>query len=96
MNWLDLPISNLEEDKAETCFLSEAIRKESLVILLGSPGSGKTSLLEKYQTENPKKTQLIPIRIFLRPKTETKKTFRFFFWMGLMNLDVFQMLKKLQ
>ncbi|MCD4713028.1 MAG: hypothetical protein K8R73_07090 [Clostridiales bacterium] len=73
MNWVDLPISNLEEDKAESCSLSEAIRKESLVILLGSPGSGKTSLLEKYQNENPKKTQLLPIRVFLRPRTEAKK-----------------------
>jgi len=73
MSLLDLTLINLDKNGGETCSLREAIQKESLVVLLGSPGSGKTSLLEKYQHENPDDTQLLSVRVFLRPKTEVER-----------------------
>ncbi len=50
MKFIDIPLENTISK--EVMSLNDAIEKHNNLVLLGSPGSGKTSLLEKYATEN--------------------------------------------
>lgn len=50
MSYIDIPITNTNSKEIMT--LSDAIKKNNNLVLLGSPGSGKTSLLDKYASEN--------------------------------------------
>lgn len=50
MKFIDIPLENTISK--EVMSLSDAIDKYNNLVLLGSPGSGKTSLLEKYSIEN--------------------------------------------
>jgi len=49
----------------ENCYLNEAIKNNHLVIILGNPGSGKTSILEKYQEENSN-SKYLTVKQFLK------------------------------
>ena len=62
---LRLECVNKTEDNQGTCRLSDAIQKDDIVVLLGAPGSGKTSILKKYEAENPKRAKLRTVKQFL-------------------------------
>ncbi len=46
--------------------LDKAIEENNLIVILGAPGSGKSSILEKYQTEHEATAQFLKIKKFLR------------------------------
>lgn len=70
MTYIDLNLKEAtKENETNRDFISktlnEIILDHKIVIVLGSPGSGKTSILEKFSHEN-QNTQFVPINKFLR------------------------------
>lgn len=64
MKYIDIPLINIFEK--ETIFFSEAINKFGNIVLLGTPGSGKSSLLTKYSEENKDKTLKKTVKEFVK------------------------------
>lgn len=66
MRIIDLSIKNISNKKNSITSLNDAIDKFNFIILLGSPGSGKSSLLEKYQSDNSENSQKISVKKFIK------------------------------
>jgi hypothetical protein len=66
MTYLDLPLKNLDEISEEACFLNDVLKEKNLVVVLGPPGSGKSSILTKYYKENSSNSTFTTVRQFLR------------------------------
>jgi len=73
MTYIELPLKNLDEMSEETCFLNDVLKEKKLAVVLGPPGSGKSSILEKYYRENPNDSKFITVREFLRSKFKLEK-----------------------
>lgn len=71
MKWIDLHIEKVGDDRQHPGHFRDAIQQENFLVLLGTPGSGKTSLLKQYQSENPVSSQFLTIRSFLRPTVKS-------------------------
>lgn len=67
-SYIDIPIINI--GTKEIMFLDEAINKYHNLVLLGSPGSGKTSLFEKYTNEY-KTVRKLSVKEFIKIDTDT-------------------------
>jgi energy-coupling factor transporter ATP-binding protein EcfA2 len=65
MKFIDLCLSSHDNKDTSHYSLHEAIEKDNIVVVLGSPGSGKTSLLEKYKSQTPD-TQLLKVNQFIK------------------------------
>jgi len=63
-------LEHTKEPKANI-FISEAISKNNLIVILGSPGSGKTSILKKYSKTN-EKAQFLKIKRFIKLDNQVK------------------------
>lgn len=66
MSKIDLPLKHLNDTENVTCNLTDAINKHNLIVILGAPGSGKTSILQKYQEENSSKTKFYNAKDFIK------------------------------
>jgi len=64
MRYIDIKIINLQ--KNEIMLLSEAIDRYTNIILLGTPGSGKTSLLEQYQDKHHDSCYKVTVKEFIK------------------------------
>ena len=62
---IDLYLLEHSKELKMPVFLDEAIETNSLVVVLGSPGSGKTSILEKYFDTN-EEAQFLKIKKFIK------------------------------
>ncbi len=65
MKFIDLYLSSHDNKDAHHYSLHEAIEKDNIVVVLGSPGSGKTSLFKKYKSQTPD-TQLLKVKQFIK------------------------------
>lgn len=75
MNKIDLTLKKHDEKGTLTCKLYKAIEENNITIVLGAPGSGKTTILEKFYEENKSKSKFLKIDRFLKleEKLEEKK-----------------------
>lgn len=67
MNYIDLTLQNLEDEKIKDSF--ENIlkhNKNDVIVILGSPGSGKTSILKKFNNKNKELSSFIKVKDFLK------------------------------
>lgn len=53
MSLINLKLIKDNDQKYNQYYFNDIIEKENLIILLGAPGSGKTTMLETYQKANP-------------------------------------------
>jgi len=64
MSLINLGIYRKTKDSEETTTLSDAIDEYPLIVILGSPGSGKSTIFDKYSRENLN-SKLLSVREFL-------------------------------
>ena len=67
MNYIDLTLQNLEDEKIKDSF--ENIlkhNKNDVIVILSSPGSGKTSILKKFNNKNKELSSFIKVKDFLK------------------------------
>lgn len=74
MSYIDLNLKKLEKEEVKLYKISDAINEFNIIVILGAPGSGKTSILEKYANENSVDTQFISVKKFIKLNTEVKDT----------------------
>lgn len=68
MMYMELPLKKNGKDNnydSNEYYLKLALEQNNFIVLLGSPGSGKTSLLKKYKDETPF-AEYMDIKMFLR------------------------------
>ena len=53
MEYIDLTLRKYSKQEFVTCTLNEAVNSK-ITVILGTPGSGKTSILKKYKLDHPK------------------------------------------
>lgn len=66
MRYIDLDLRKHEKQDYNHYSLSQIIQEHKITVLLGSPGSGKTSILEKYNSDNKEKAQFLKVKKFLK------------------------------
>ena len=67
MNYIDLTLQNIEDRKIKDNF--ENIlkhNKNNVIVILGSPGSGKTSILKNFNNKNKELSSFIKVKDFLK------------------------------
>ncbi|WP_418186095.1 NACHT domain-containing protein [Aliarcobacter vitoriensis] len=74
MKFIDLSLKKVSENEKEICRLSDSIDKNKIIIILGAPGSGKSTILKKYESENKEKTKYIKIKEFIKFNTRIEDT----------------------
>jgi len=52
INYIDLTLKEYDQYDDKPYSLKEVIQNNKIVVLLGAPGSGKTSILRKYKSEH--------------------------------------------
>ena len=65
VNIIDLYLLEHSKEHKTPVFLPEAIKTNNLVVVLGSPGSGKTSILKKHSDTN-EEAQFLKIKKFIK------------------------------
>ena len=66
MNYIDLNLKKHNQQGDDRLYLLvEVIQDNKLIVLLGAPGSGKTSILKKYQSEN-NNVEIFSIKEFIK------------------------------
>lgn len=70
MKYIDIKFKRYNDQGAEIsdCTLEDAINDNQLMVLLGPPGSGKTSILKKYYEEHPSDTTFKTVKELLKLK----------------------------
>lgn len=71
--YIDLDIV-LEGDNKESTNLTSLIIENKLVVLLGAPGSGKSSILKKHAEENSDKTELLTVKDIIKYDKKPNET----------------------
>lgn len=64
--YIDLFLKKHSNETEEIISFNDALQESRIIIILGAPGSGKTSLLEKYYQDHPSRTKFIKIKSFLK------------------------------
>lgn len=64
--YIDLFLKKHSDGQEETISFHEALQKSRITVILGAPGSGKTSLLKKYEQEHASRTRYRKIKSFLK------------------------------
>lgn len=66
MKFIDLSLKKVSENEKEICSLFDSIDKNKIIIILGAPGSGKSTILKKYEYENKETSKYINIKEFIK------------------------------
>lgn len=64
--YIDLFLKKHSNETKEIISFNDALQESRIIIILGAPGSGKTSLLKKYYQDHPSRTKFIKIKSFLK------------------------------
>lgn len=72
--FIDLYLKNVNSDCNETFTLNKIIELSQVNIILGSPGSGKTTILKNYQFEHEEISEFMHVRKFIDLNTEISST----------------------
>jgi len=72
MNFIDLYLSSQDNENLQRYILSDVIEKHNIIVVLGSPGSGKTSLLKKYESQTLD-TQFLKVNSFIKFNDQIKQ-----------------------
>ncbi|AQQ71237.1 putative NTPase (NACHT family) [Limihaloglobus sulfuriphilus] len=70
--YIDLQLQERTKEFEKSVFLGNAISKNDVTILLGMPGSGKTSTLKKYEQDNEKNAEYITVKKLLKIQKDYK------------------------
>ncbi len=65
MKFIDLYLYRYNKEVQNKYLLNDVIAQNNIIVILGAPGSGKTSILKKYQSEN-KNVQLLKVKSFIK------------------------------
>lgn len=74
--YIDLSLKSKSKNDNQEYELSEIIKQHQLIVVLGAPGSGKTSILRKYEEEHKQEAQFVSIKKFLRLNTKIQETIK--------------------
>ena len=66
MEYIDLSLKKHDKQESDTYTLDKVIQDHEIIVLLGAPGSGKTSILKKYKIEHSENTKFINVKKFLK------------------------------
>ena len=66
MSYIDLSLKQKNAKEKELYKLSEIINNNKISVILGAPGSGKSSLFKKYFEENQSTTKNLKVKEFIR------------------------------
>lgn len=67
MNYIDLTLQNIEDKKIKDSFENILKHTENdVIVILGSPGSGKTSILKSFNNKNKELSTFIKVKEFLK------------------------------
>jgi len=88
MKYIDLFIQKVKKDKDPTQseskhILSEIIQNHKISIVLGSPGSGKTSILRKYAQDFPTESQFVKVNSILNERFKVNEDIKYLLFDGL-------------
>ncbi len=74
MTYIDLHLKNYDKENSQFSLdkVIDNVEKNEVIVLLGSPGSGKSSLLDKYKTEHIKRVECITIKRLLKTNYHLK------------------------
>lgn len=64
--YIDLFLKKHSDGQEETISFHEALQESRITVILGAPGSGKTSILKKYDQEHASRTRYLKIKSFLK------------------------------
>ncbi|MCD4819395.1 MAG: hypothetical protein K8S23_11955 [Candidatus Cloacimonetes bacterium] len=72
MKYINLNLKKIDTQNEEIVKFDKVIELNQIVIILGAPGSGKSSILNKYNIEN-EETQYVTVKKFLKLNKEVNK-----------------------
>ncbi len=73
MKYINLNLKKHDGKDANNYLLDDVIKKNEIVILLGPPGSGKSSILEKFEKDHGNFSQRFKVNRFLKLTTQIGK-----------------------
>lgn len=73
MKYINLNLKKHDEKDANNYLLDDVIKKYEIVVLLGPPGSGKSSILEKYENDHGNSSQRFKVNKFLKLNAQIGK-----------------------
>jgi hypothetical protein len=74
MSYIDLKLKKLDKNNYTQYKLENIISENALIVILGSPGSGKTSILKKYESDHNIHTKLIKVKNFIKLSTHIEES----------------------
>jgi hypothetical protein len=88
MKYIDLFIQKFKKEENSTqpqalYVLSDVIKNQKVSIVLGSPGSGKTSILNKYAEDFSDKSQFVTVNSFLNERFNVRENIKYLLLDGL-------------
>ena len=77
LRYMDLYLEKISDNGESKHFvLSEILElsRARVIVVLGAPGSGKSALLKKYQSETAETTELLTVNHFIKLEKTTEKS----------------------
>ncbi len=74
MNYINLHLRKHDKQDNQNLYLRDVIRDNTLIVLLGAPGSGKTSIFKKYKEKDSSTTEFLTVKKFIHLEPNISKT----------------------
>ncbi len=76
MSYIDLSLKQIDTKERTLYKLNEIINENKISVILGAPGSGKSSLFKKYFEENESTTKNVKVKNFIRLTTNVNENIK--------------------